>query len=141
MSEPENDFLETSHDEDYEDYDGELTRLFCGFCGKTFKKATYRILHEKGHTGELSVCCRFCDRKFRWESELKNHNRIFCTELRPAKPVDKKPKHNTMSNRHVEKNDWISNHSSMPTGWKLRFRPRPTQEGQVYLIFMSPEGH
>ena len=127
------------YDEEYEQYDGELTRLFCGFCGKTFKKAAYRMLHEKGHTGELDIACQFCDRKFRWKSELKSHNEGFCTAEKPARPQQKKTKFYT-SNRHVDKDDWISNHSSMPTGWKIRSRPRPTQEGQMYFVYMSPEG-
>ena len=134
-------FHEKGHDEEYEQYDGELTRLYCGFCGKTFKKATYRILHEKGHTGDLAIGCQFCDRKFRWKSELKSHNDGFCTAEKPAKPQQKKSKfYTTSSNRHVDKDDWIANHSSMPTGWKLRSRPRPTQEGQMYFVYMSPEG-
>ena len=131
-------FHEKSHDEEHEEYDGELTRLFCGFCGKTFKKATYRMLHEKGHTGELTICCQFCDRRFRWESELKSHNKL-CTADHPAKPLSRKLKPQS-SNRHAEKDDWVENHPSMPTGWKLRTRPRPTQEGQLYFIFLSPEG-
>merc|ERR1712037_678480 len=27
----------------------------------------------------------------------------------------------------------------LPAGWKMRSRPRPTQEGQLYFIFMSPD--
>jgi hypothetical protein len=152
-------FHESSHDEELEEYDGELTRLFCGFCGKTFKKAQYRILHEKGHTGELSICCSFCDRRFRWESELRSHNRVFCTADSPAQPLGlkrwksgsaasegrrssvqaKPPQSNGISPREAEREDWRS-HPSLPGGWKLRSRPRPTMEGQKYFVFMSPEG-
>lgn len=130
-------FHEKGHAQEHEEYDGELTRLFCGFCGKTFKKATYRMLHEKGHTGELTICCQYCERRFRWESELKSHHK-FCSYESPSKPQVKKKLHST--NRHIDKDDWVANHPSMPTGWKLRTRPRPTQEGQVYFIFLSPEG-
>merc|ERR1712227_229084 len=72
--------------------DNELTRLFCGFCGKNFKKAQYRIMHEKGHTGELPVTCPNCGRQFRWESELKSHlANMFCTKMRPATKDTKNP--------------------------------------------------
>jgi hypothetical protein len=152
-------FHESSHDEELEEYDGELTRLFCGFCGKTFKKAQYRILHEKGHTGDLSICCSYCDRRFRWESELRSHNRNFCTADSPARPLGLKrwksgsasaearrtsvqakvAQTNGHSPRQAEENDWRP-HPSLPAGWKLRSRPRPTMEGQKYFVFMSPEG-
>ena len=131
-------FHEQGHNAEHEEYDGELTRLFCGYCGKVFKKATYRMLHEKGHTGELSITCHFCERKFRWESELRSHRRM-CTAENPAKPPSRKPKFPSAPKNSI-KDDWIDNHPSMPTGWKLRTRPRPTQEGQLYFIFLSPEG-
>jgi len=131
-------FHEQGHNEEHEEYDGELTRLFCGFCGKVFKKATYRMLHEKGHTGELAICCHHCERRFRWDSELRSHHKM-CTAENPAKPQNKRPKFQSTP-RHTAKDDWIDNHPSMPTGWKLRTRPRPTQEGQLYFIFLSPEG-
>jgi hypothetical protein len=156
-------FHESSHDEEFEEYDGELTRLFCGFCGKTFKKVQYRILHEKGHTGELAICCSYCDRRFRWESELRAHNRLFCTADRPARPLglkkfkpstpssssseakkttpskESRPQQSNGYQRHADRDDWRS-HPTLPTGWKLRSRPRPTQEGQMYFVFLSPEG-
>ena len=39
----------------------------------------------------------------------------------------------------VEQEGWEENTKLLPTGWKMRSRPRPTQEGQLYFIFMSPE--
>merc|ERR1712192_280450 len=158
-------FHEQSHMEIEDVYDdNELTRLFCGFCGKNFKKAQYRIMHEKGHTGELPVSCTNCGREFRWESELKSHlNNMFCTKMRPAsketksvfrskpgpKPGPPKPKkikeekvpYNKEKTRLklIEQEGWEENTKLLPTGWKMRSRPRPTQEGQLYFIFMSPE--
>ena len=158
-------FHESSHDEEQEEYDGELTRLFCGFCGKTFKKAQYRILHEKGHTGELSICCAYCDRRFRWESELRSHNRIFCTPERPAKPLAgptkksvakgpataapapieaKTPPRSVPLTNGVKRRvvDQWHTHPSLPAGWRQRSRPRPATEGsgQAYFVYMAPEG-
>ena len=39
----------------------------------------------------------------------------------------------------VEQEGWEENTKLLPTGWKMRSRPRPTQEGQLYFIFMSPD--
>jgi hypothetical protein len=166
-------FHEASHEEEAaqeeEEYEGEATRLFCGFCGKTFKKAQYRLLHEKGHTCELAIGCAFCDRRFRWESELRAHNRLFCTAERPAKPLSLKkvattpskaaaatvvmPKVNGVSttagsgaqliNGHsspVRGDDQWRPHPNLPAGWRQRSRPRPEGGGQTYLIYMAPGG-
>jgi len=137
-------FHEESHGDGEEDYDdGEMTRLFCGFCGKTFKKAMYRMLHEKGHTGELPVTCTICSRQFRWESELRAHNKLFCTVDKPARPVNGnkrgRPSEAKIRPRLIDQDDWIDNHDTLPAGWRMRTRPRPAQEGQMYFIFMSPD--
>ena len=146
-------FHEAGHsNEEHAEYHGEETRLYCGWCGKTFKKAAYRILHEKGHTGELAITCQFCNRGFRWESELKSHSEN-CSADSPAKPRNSYSHNNYGGHRgsydrssgghvskHADKDDWIENHPSMPTGWKIRSRPRPNQEGQRFFIFLSPEG-
>eukprot|EP00090_Calanus_glacialis_P032607 TRINITY_DN5402_c0_g1_i1.p1 TRINITY_DN5402_c0_g1~~TRINITY_DN5402_c0_g1_i1.p1 ORF type:complete len:771 (-),score=183.65 TRINITY_DN5402_c0_g1_i1:105-2417(-) len=137
-------FHEESHGEGEEDYDdGEMTRLFCGFCGKTFKKAMYRMLHEKSHTGELPVTCTICSRQFRWESELRAHNKLFCTLDKPARPMNgnRRSRHSEakIRPRLVDQEGWIENHDSLPAGWRMRTRPRPAQEGQLYFIFLSPD--
>lgn len=137
-------FHEESHGDGEEDYDdGEMTRLFCGFCGKTFKKAMYRMLHEKSHTGELPVTCTICSRQFRWESELRAHNKLFCTVDKPARPMNGskrgRPSEAKIRPRLIDQDDWIDNHESLPAGWRMRTRPRPAQEGQMYFIFMSPD--
>ena len=124
-------FHEAGHNDEHNEYHGDNTRMYCGWCGKTFKKVAYRILHEKGHTGELAITCHNCGKGFRWESELKSHS-ANCTSESPAK-------HRHIS-KHVDKEDWIENHPSMPTGWRIRSRPRPNQEGQRFFIFLSPEG-
>jgi len=137
-------FHEESHGDGEEDYDdGEMTRLFCGFCGKTFKKAMYRMLHEKGHTGELPVTCAICSRQFRWESELRAHNKLFCTVDKPARPMNGgkrgRPSEAKIRPRLIDQDGWIDNHDTLPAGWRMRTRPRPAQEGQMYFIFMSPD--
>ncbi|MCP3665001.1 MAG: hypothetical protein GY696_21305, partial [Gammaproteobacteria bacterium] len=149
-------FHEAGHsNEEHAEYHGDDTRLYCGWCGKTFKKAAYRLLHEKGHTGELAISCQFCGRGFRWESELKSHSES-CSAESPAKPRNSYSHNNYGSHKgshersssgggghiskHADKDDWIVNHPSMPTGWKIRSRPRPNQEGQRFFIFLSPEG-
>jgi hypothetical protein len=39
----------------------------------------------------------------------------------------------------VEQDGWEENTTSLPSGWKMRTRPRPAQEGQLYFIFLSPD--
>ena len=39
----------------------------------------------------------------------------------------------------IEQEGWEENTKLLPAGWKMRSRPRPTQEGQLYFIFMSPD--
>merc|ERR1719499_2436601 len=101
------------------------------------------MLHEKGHTGELPVTCAICSRQFRWESELRAHNKLFCTVDKPARPMNGgkrgRPSEAKIRPRLIDQDGWIDNHDTLPTGWRMRTRPRPAQEGQMYFIFMSPD--
>merc|ERR1712032_1194526 len=82
----------------------------------------------------------------------------FCTKMRPAskdtksifrsKPGPKPEKikeekvtYNKEKTRQklIEQEGWEENTKLLPAGWKMRSRPRPTQEGQLYFIFMSPD--
>lgn len=142
-------FHEQSHMEIEEDYDdGELTRLFCGFCGKTFTNSKYRMIHEKSHTGELPVSCPHCRKRFRWESELRSHNKLYCTAEKPCRSRSRNFPGSSKKNRNpeaksrprlVDQEGWEPSHT-LPEGWKMKTRPRPAQEGQRYYIFMSKDG-
>jgi len=142
-------FHEQSHADDETNYDdGEDTRTFCGFCGKDFKNAKYRKIHENMHTGDLPVSCQHCGKRFRWESEVKTHQRLYCSAESPARVRTinfLKPKtpfalgSGKQRLRLVDQEGWEPS-DTLLDGWKMKFRVRAAQDGQKTYIYMSPEG-
>ena len=41
--------------------------------------------------------------------------------------------------RLVEQDGWIEDDPHLPKGWRMKTRPRPSQEGQVFSVFLSPD--
>ena len=159
-------FHEESHKEHKEDSydDGEDTRLFCGFCGKLFTSVKYRMLCEMTHTDEdirlldensfsnYPFVCHLCGRQFKFESDLIAHNKLFCTEEQYSQPLDTKgatkepqqtaqppPPTPKVRPRLIDQEGWIDDDPSLPRGWRMKTRPRPSQEGQVFSVFLSPD--
>ena len=161
-------FHEESHKEAKEEErydDGEDTRLFCGFCGKSFSSIKFRKIHEMTHTEEdlhllddnsfddLMFSCQLCGRQFRLESDLVAHRKLFCTaklnpkpsaEPKPAKqpqpglPLPQLPPLVKSRPRLIDQEGWLED-PSLPLGWRMKTRPRPSQEGQFFSLFLSPD--
>ena len=41
--------------------------------------------------------------------------------------------------RLIDQEGWIDDDPSLPRGWRMKTRPRPSQEGQVFSVFLSPD--
>merc|ERR1712158_3949 len=74
---------------------------------------------------------------------LQGFSVVFVARIsrKPSKIKEDKVPYNKEKTRLklIEQEGWEENTKLLPTGWKMRSRPRPTQEGQLYFIFMSPE--
>ena len=67
-------------------------------------------------------------------AEPGHHNKTVCTASQPAKPVvtPSRP-------RLADQEGWTEDDPSLPAGWKIRSRPRATQAGQLFFLFLSPD--
>merc|ERR550532_2399747 len=41
--------------------------------------------------------------------------------------------------RLIDQEGWVEDHPSLPKGWRMKTRPRPSQEGQLFFVFLSPD--
>ena len=132
-------FHEESHRQERE----EREELCCGYCGQTFTSLTHKKIHETAHQSleqpgaapsQAEFDCRLCGRKFMLEGELAEHNKLLCTAAQPAKPVvtPSRP-------RLADQEGWAEDDPTLPSGWKIRSRPRATQAGQLFFLFLSPD--
>lgn len=139
-------FHEESHKEAKEEdnYDeGENTRLFCGFCGKTFKSVKFRKLHEMTHSPDD---IQFLEENIEYlrEIELKNRppgppEERYCRPEDPLKAANKVISQARVRPRLIDQEGWVEDHPSLPKGWRMKTRPRPSQEGQLFFVFLSPD--
>ena len=89
--------------------------------------------------------CDTCGRDFVHQSEMLAHKNLFCRNQRPGKPMEshsRPAKYSSPSNqkpRLAEQEGWIEDHPTLPKGWKIRSRPRATQAGQLFFLFLSPD--
>lgn len=121
--------------------------LTCGYCGKMFNSLSHKKIHEKAHESledpgaapapAAVFECGLCGRKFVMESELREHNLRYCTASQPAKPVEVRQQ--SSRPRLAEQEGWLEDDSTLPSGWKMRTRPRATQAGQLFFLFLSPD--
>ena len=132
------------HEESHRVERDEREELCCGYCGQMFSSLAHKKIHETAHQSleqpggaapsQAEYDCRLCGRKFMLEAELAEHNKLACTVSQPAKPVvtPSRP-------RLADQEGWTEDHPTLPPGWKMRSRPRATQAGQLFFIFLSPD--
>ena len=131
------------HEESHRVERDEREELSCGYCGQMFSSLAHKKIHETAHQSleepgaapsQAEYDCRLCGRKFMLEAELVDHNKLVCTLSQPAKPVvtPSRP-------RLADQEGWTEDHQTLPPGWKMRSRPRATQAGQLFFIFLSPD--
>ena len=142
--------------------DTEVMRLFCGFCGKTFDNLQHRKIHEKAHMSlqeppslpthpipqQEMFICSYCGKNFNHESELLAHQKLFCSAIinRPraqegsgSRPPRYRDSPSAQKPRLAEQEGWLEDHPTLPRGWKFRTRPRATQAGQLFFLYLSPD--
>ena len=132
-------------------------------CELTHNANDIHLLEENSDI-DFPFCCQFCGRQFRLESELIAHNKLFCTAERfykqqQLKKLALKPSPLQLSQsqqsippqalppppppkvrpRLIDQEGWVEDHPSLPKGWRMKTRPRPSQEGQVFSVFLSPD--
>ena len=121
----------------------EREELCCGYCGQMFSSLAHKKIHETAHQSleeggaapsQPEYDCRLCGRKFMLEAELVDHNAQVCTASQPARPVVQSSRP-----RLADQEGWTEDSPSLPAGWKIRSRPRATQAGQLFFIFLSPD--
>ena len=132
------------HEESHRLERDEREELCCGYCGQMFTSQAHKKIHETAHQSlelpggtapsQAGYDCRLCGRKFMLEAELVEHNKLVCTATQPAKPVvtPSRP-------RLADQEGWTEDHPTLPADWKMRSRPRATQAGQLFFIFLSPD--
>ena len=121
--------------------------LTCGYCGKMFSSLTHKKIHERAHQSledpeaapipAAVFDCELCGRKFTMEAEMREHNQSQCTASRPARPVEARQSNNRP--RLADQEGWNEDQTTLPHGWKVRTRPRATQAGQLFFLFLSPD--
>ena len=128
--------------------------------------ADLHLLDENTFDDHL-FACQQCGRQFRFENDLVAHKKLFCTEPPPAAirpPLPKLPPLPPQMFHHIppphmppqmmvpppqpprqvrprliDQEGWVENSPYLPKGWKMKTRPRPSQEGQVFSVFLSPD--
>ena len=134
------------HEESHRVEREEREELNCGYCGQVCSSLAHKKLHETAHQSleQPGACaapsqgashdCRLCGRKFMLLAELGDHNKTVCTASQPAKPVvtPSRP-------RLADQEGWTEDDPTLPAGWKIRSRPRATQAGQLFFLFLSPD--
>ena len=99
---------------------------------------------------QLSFVCPPCGKDFQHQSELLAHQNLFCRSSktpkisssegpRPAKARSKDSSSTPLKPRLADQEGWIENDPTLPAGWKIRSRPRATQAGQLFFLFLAPD--
>ena len=101
---------------------------------------------------QLSFVCPPCGKDFQHQSELLAHQNLFCKYTRttpkisspfevskPAKSRSKEASSTPLKPRLADQEGWIEGDPTLPAGWKLRSRPRGTQAGQLFFLFLAPD--
>merc|ERR1711971_1316125 len=90
---------------------------------------------------------QFLEENFEYlrEIELKNRPQVSLYEDRHYKPEDPFKAANKVYSqarirpRLIDQEGWVEDHPSLPKGWRMKTRPRPSQVGQLFFVFLSPD--
>ena len=159
-------FHEDSHQSEQEAVmrQSEAMRTFCGFCGQTFGNVTHRKIHEKAHMSLqdpnfLTQLPQFpqtpqppAPRNHLGQfvsappGERRSPQKAAFSTPRPAKvAAEGRPRKYRESPavpakpRLCDQEGWLEDPDTLPQDWKYRTRPRATQAGQMFYLFLAPD--
>ena len=114
----------------------------------SFQPSSPMPLAQDQFAPHLSFVCPPCGRDFQHQSELLAHQNLFCKSSKTAKissEGSRPAKYRARDSgsparpRLADQEGWLEGDPTLPAGWKIRSRPRATQAGQLFYLFLAPD--